>query len=623
MKTQRCLSLILSLFLAVEICLCGDKAAGKNSLQRPAGAPQATLLNINRFSAWYNANGEQERDPVNGNAGTVFPRGTATVIYAAGILWGGIFYDGQATITRVNGQVYEVGTKPGAILGLRTGVAENPAASDVRAWRVRRDYAAADLRQDVAEFFKIPLGQVTDSLVSIVRNQYALDWAEWPWQKGAPFYDTGYVGADGHTRIGAWNSTMDWGEDLDHNGTLDPGEDLNGNGALDGESPGIAGADQILWLVCNDIGVAEPFGCPETGMEEQVTIWGYNRSGAIGDAIFKRLRIIYKGLASSPADARITSMWIGHFSDPDVGDSGDDYAGCDTLRQLSYVFNGNPTDHIFDGLGLPPPAVGYTLLQGPIVPTGITADTGIFDFRRVPGSKNRAMTGSQYYTLWIYWSPPFSYAGTVEWYQALRGLPWTPSGPPDPPPLINPATGQPTAFWVSGDPVTGTGWLDSILDLPGDRQIFLSTGPFSMALGDTQETVVALVGGTGSTNINSITILRANTDSVRQFFSNLTGIVTEVQEQTATVPTSIALEQNYPNPFNPRTDIRFQISVVGMVKLKVFDLLGREVATLVNEKKEPGSYTVTWDAEGYSSGVYICTLTADSHFRSMKMLLVK
>ena len=76
------------------------------------------------------------------------------------------------------------------------------------------------------------------------------------------------------------------------------------------------------------------------------------------------------------------------------------------------------------------------------------------------------------------------------------------------------------------------------------------------------------------------------------------------------MPERFALYQNYPNPFNPATDIRYQIADRRWVSLKIYDLLGREVATLVNEMKEPGNYSVTWDARGVSSGVYFYRLMA-------------
>jgi hypothetical protein len=95
------------------------------------------------------------------------------------------------------------------------------------------------------------------------------------------------------------------------------------------------------------------------------------------------------------------------------------------------------------------------------------------------------------------------------------------------------------------------------------------------------------------------------------------------------VPTTFALLQNYPNPFNPATAIRFEIpgTVQGMegstVSLAVYDLLGREVALLVNEKKAPGRYEVRFDASGLSSGVYLYRLSAGNYVQSRKMLLLR
>jgi hypothetical protein len=80
---------------------------------------------------------------------------------------------------------------------------------------------------------------------------------------------------------------------------------------------------------------------------------------------------------------------------------------------------------------------------------------------------------------------------------------------------------------------------------------------------------------------------------------------------------------NYPNPFNPKTGIRYQVPGVSDVRLVIHDVLGREVAVLVNERKLPGRYEVTFDGSALSSGLYICHLTAGSYAHSMKMLLVK
>ena len=88
-------------------------------------------------------------------------------------------------------------------------------------------------------------------------------------------------------------------------------------------------------------------------------------------------------------------------------------------------------------------------------------------------------------------------------------------------------------------------------------------------------------------------------------------------------PVSFALLQNYPNPFNPSTMIRFQIAATSHVTLKVFDILGREVARLVDENREQGIYSVRFDAARLAGGVYYYTLNAGSYTQTRSMMLVK
>ena len=88
-------------------------------------------------------------------------------------------------------------------------------------------------------------------------------------------------------------------------------------------------------------------------------------------------------------------------------------------------------------------------------------------------------------------------------------------------------------------------------------------------------------------------------------------------------PTSYSLLQNFPNPFNPTTVIRYDISKDGFVTLKVYDILGREVMTLVNENKLQGKYSVNFDASNIASGVYFYQLKAGSYTATKKLLLLK
>jgi hypothetical protein len=101
------------------------------------------------------------------------------------------------------------------------------------------------------------------------------------------------------------------------------------------------------------------------------------------------------------------------------------------------------------------------------------------------------------------------------------------------------------------------------------------------------------------------------------------GVVNAVTDGHQAGPAQFSLSQNYPNPFNPTTDIGFRITDYGWVTLRVYDVLGREVATLVDEVKNPGTYTIRWDASADASGVYFYRLTAGTAVQTRKMALIR
>lgn len=88
-------------------------------------------------------------------------------------------------------------------------------------------------------------------------------------------------------------------------------------------------------------------------------------------------------------------------------------------------------------------------------------------------------------------------------------------------------------------------------------------------------------------------------------------------------PEQFELRQNFPNPFNPSTHITYNLPSDEFVTIKVYDIVGSEIATLVNEEKKAGSYLVTFEGVNLSSGVYICTMSGSSCIRSIKMLMIK
>jgi hypothetical protein len=94
-------------------------------------------------------------------------------------------------------------------------------------------------------------------------------------------------------------------------------------------------------------------------------------------------------------------------------------------------------------------------------------------------------------------------------------------------------------------------------------------------------------------------------------------------EDNEITPLEFTLEQNYPNPFNPSTTISFQIPQSGIVKLVVYNMLGKEVTTLLNEEKTAGAYEVNFSVQNIASGIYFYTINAGNFTSTKKMILMK
>jgi hypothetical protein len=103
----------------------------------------------------------------------------------------------------------------------------------------------------------------------------------------------------------------------------------------------------------------------------------------------------------------------------------------------------------------------------------------------------------------------------------------------------------------------------------------------------------------------------------------LSEIIIGVQNISTETPSSFSLSQNFPNPFNPTTNIEFALPKSGLVTLRVYDILGKEVATLVNEVKNAGSYSVDFSASNFTSGVYFYKIETNGFSDIKKMMLIK
>ena len=497
--------LLLSIFL-LGFSLVPVEGHNSRSISRVAKLAQDdivfgnhALININNMSMWFKDDGHSAGNPYSDNSGVTYPRSTNQVIYRDGLVWGGRVLDGDPQELRVGGSTYAQGTVPGRIIS--RGVADDRDDPRVRIYRVRRDYKTANLRLETSEYLDIDLSEVTDDQIEQLRAQYEKDWNEWPAEWGAPYYDN------------------------DGDGQYDPAVD----------EPGVANADQVAWYVVNDLDLGATqalYGAKPIGIEEQILIWAYARTDALGDAIFKKYTLVYKGHADTPDDARIVDMYFAQWSDPDLGDYGDDFVGSDIELSLGYVYNATGSDSHYDSFDMAPPAAGYDFLQGPIVPVYVEDEEGnqvpdensvaIFNFQKLPGYRNLPMTAFVYFAAGSAIDDPElnEYNGTKEWYNLLRGYEPQPDID-NPQPYTNEVTGEVTTFTMSGDPVLARGWNDGVPLPAGDRRMVMATGPFEMALDDTQEVVVALLGGSGGDRLRSVSQLKFNDQFVQDAYNNL------------------------------------------------------------------------------------------------------
>lgn len=477
MKKIYCLSLIITLiffFAAPAITAhvkMGEKEKGKRPLIRKSTAdPSQSLININNATMWVTEEGFHDWVVASGWNGA-FPNGTTVgAIFAEGIVWGGLVSDGSSPTVRVNGNTYGTGC-----------------ARVTRLYRVRPDYLTGDLTSDAATFNNISVGSVTGADIDALKAQYAKDWNEWPVSEGALF------------------------NDVNNNGTYEPSVDI----------PGIPGASQTIFVKYNDDLSAANYGSPPIGLEVSETYWAYAASGALANVIYKKVDLIYKGTPTSATNSRIDSMYIVQWSDPDVGNSTDDFAGGDTTLNLGYAYSSGSSDATYSGIGLAPPAVGYDFLQGVSTFTGNPNDSAIFNLKWRKGYKyvnRKPMSSFSYFAAGGTWSDPsFNYNGTLEFYNLMRGfrpIPRYPSASAFPTTVAD-VTADGT-YLLTGDPVVGSGKIDGSVDGPGDRRIMVTNGPITMNLGDTAQVVLALVYGLGRNNLSSISVMKFN-DASAQF----------------------------------------------------------------------------------------------------------
>lgn len=486
MEKRFIIFLTLVLILLHSCLLLAEGGENKTKLGKIFGSPSFAKFNINNVSTWIYNNGSSDIDNT-GNSGFTYPKFSAkTCFFQSGFVWGGKL-DG---VISVSGSVYKQGTRAGRIVS--PGIRQPESDRDVRIYRVRTDIPGYTESSKLLSQVKNEARDEGITTAEVVA-QYQLDWNEWPAAYGAPY------------------------SDVNKNGVYDSNVDI----------PGYPGADQTIWFVNNDLDAAtmqNMYGALPVGIEQQVTFWGYNVVGGLGNTVFRKYKLINKN-ASHKA---VTDMYVSMWSDPDNGDANDDFVGIDTTLSLQYIYNAKASDATY---GLYPPAAGFCFVQGPKIKTNKSADTAYFNNYRYTGYENLPLSGAYYFVSngTSEYSDPTqaSSAGTIQFYNLMQGK--TKNGNYFPVPSnISPRTENVTNFPLSGDPVTGTGYLDGIINVAGDRRMGMASGPFTLAYGDTQEVVVAQLaaGGIASVNlnnINAIKALRSYSKEIISSYRNFTG----------------------------------------------------------------------------------------------------
>jgi hypothetical protein len=566
---MKCIGLFFGLaviLLAVPATVnAGEKPCQPSELQKPA-VFEYKFLDFNRINCTIAPDGPYADYRRTGWGGLEWPKGTGkTAVYTAGLWLVGIH--GPTDSLRTANMDYYPEYQPGPLLETFNTTTKDDSLPVSRA-----DHPRYRLYKVEAT---VPAGDT---------SRQVDPWYEWPGDLGAPF------------------------EDLNGNGSWDPGVD----------KPDFYG-DQQMWCVINDVNNTRHTvlgHTPPMGVEVQVLYYVFNRPGFLENSMFMRWTIINK------SDADYDSVYFCLWSDTDIGDANDDLPGCDTLLNLGYVYNGDNDDGTSRGYGSTPPAVGYVYLQGPVVP-GLPTDTARSQGGVKPGYKNLGLTSFVFTTCATFMQlidPPDGtpeYAGQA--YDFLKGMMGTVGR------YLKRPDSSIIKYYFSGDPVAGTGDLPENFPLgPYGPQCAYprpNSGPFTLAMGDTQEVVAALVISQGADNLNSVTLLKQDVATLRDQYES--GIVVNVADRDRPLPERFSLAQNYPNPFNPATTIEFALPRSSHVVLRVYNILGEEIATLVEGQMEAGYHQASFREQGLASGVYIYRLSAGSFTATKKLMLLK
>jgi hypothetical protein len=420
-------------------------------------------------------------------------------------------------------------------------------------------------------------------------------WASWPVDKGAPYVEVngipGYQPSWDGDRPGIGNGMTARPEELSFVSFMDYTNCTNN---------------------IHQYGVSLPGGTLPMGAEIHEINFMFN-CAPIENMYFSKWVIINRN------SLNWDSVYFSLHEDIDIGNAFDDSYGCDTIRNMTFLYNADNSDEDY---GAGPPSCGTRFLQSPLVYTGNGLDSALLPYDTLTGYKMLGMTSSiniRHNHPDPCHSDPDYYIGGYYFMKGKDGCGRN---------YINPLTGQPTTYMMPGDACNRTGWYDSST-FGGDRHYLQSSGPFKISSGDTQIVVASfMITRDGGNNHLNVCALQSISDSALYHYYNDFRLCVPIgiQPISTEIPQTFELFQNYPNPFNPATKIKFNIPLSSghnRSLMKIYDALGREIETLVNEQLNPGTYEIEWGAAKYPSGVYFYSLTTGTFTQTKKMVVIK
>lgn len=421
-------------------------------------------------------------------------------------------------------------------------------------------------------------------------------------------YAAGTVNFENYPSIELWPAHGDESGGEDRN--LAPFIDVNMDGYYkpleDGDYPCIVG-DQALWYVYNDQGDHSILQTPGMGIQVEVMAYAFDCGQTPCPDMSTDFATFMHYEITNQSDTAWSNVYFGNFMDVDLGDWQDDFIGCDTTRDLGFVYNGDDNDNNIGGsggYGLHPPAWGVAVLPNNQVDRMAGFMTYDNNFDSVVGNPT---TGDQFYNLL-----------QSKW---LNGDHLVANGSDGNP---NSSPGQPTNFmFPSTEGFCGgflSGWSEiTAARTPFDRRLIQSYGPYNLAAGEKIQLDIVMPFARGFSNIESVCLLKDATTKQRDFWQNQIdkscfNIVVGIDEAKAEGK-SLKL---WPNPNNGQFNFSIEEPIVFEGEIKVYSLAGAEV---YSQKLVQGQSVWEMNCSDWPKGMYIIQLEHDQILEMQRLVL--